>query len=268
MFFILGSLGCVWAAIWFWLFRDYPESSRFVSRSELAHIREGHLRANHHNDQEMRNEELASGRTTWRFMLLNPALVANNYAFFAFGYVLFFALTWLPGYLQSTYSLNLKEIGIFLIAPWLTAALLILLAGAISDRLWVKTGSVRASRSHLIWICQLASALSFLPVLFHPSLPLALASISLGVGFALMPKAAFCARNVDLARDRAATSLGIMDCFFAAAGILAPAITGHLAQASGNFNAAFGLLIAFTLTSVAGILIFQHPDRQLYHETM
>src|SRR5207249_3558889 len=173
----------------------------------------------------------------------------------------FFALTWLPGYLEATYGVTLKQAGIFLIAPWLTAAILLAIAGYVSDYLWIKTKSIRKSRSHLIWMCQLASALCFLPAIFVHSLPIAITSISLGVGLGLMPNAAFYAINTDLAKDRAATSLGIMDAFFALAGIVAPALTGLLANATGNFTAAIGLLVMFTITSVIGVVLFQHPDR-------
>ncbi len=260
MFVILGSLGIGWAFIWLWLFRDYPENSQHVSQQELSLIREGAVVNRELSEDQRRKSEMASGKTTWKFMLFNPALMSNNYAFFAFGYMLFFAVTWLPGYLETTYNVQLKEIGLFLIAPWLTGAVLVVLAGYLSDWLWMKTGSTRIARSHLIWVCQLLSGLCFLPVVFVHSLPVALTLLSLGIGLGLMPNAAFYALNSDLARDRAATSLGLMDCFFAAAGIAAPAITGMLAQSTGNFNAAILLLVAFTLTSVCGIILFQHCD--------
>lgn len=264
MFAILGSLGIVWAFIWFAMYRDYPENSKAVSDAELKHIREGKIVDRAKSSQEIRSHELKQGSTTWKFMLLNPSLMSNNYAFFAFGYTLFFAINWLPGYFEKTFGLHLKEIGIFLIAPWLTAAIMLALAGFLSDWLWVKTGSMRIARSHMIWICQLISGLCFLPVLFvGHDLNLCLLMISLGIGFGLMPNACFYALNCDLAKDRAATSLGLMDSFFALAGILAPYATGKLCDLTGNFNAAFGLLIFFTLSAVAAVLIFQKPDREV-----
>ncbi len=263
-FVILASLGLIWAVVWYRVFRDYPENSPFVRAQELQWIREGlPLRAGLSGDEEPTGAHLRSGRTTWRFMLFHPALASNNFAFFAFGYLLFFALSWLPGYLEKTYDLHLKTVGIFLIAPWLTAAILLTLAGCLSDWLWLKTGSARIARSHMIWICQLLSAACILPLAFIHSLPAAITLISLGVGLGLMPNAAFYALNADLARDRVGTSLGVMDCFFAASGVVAPALTGWLVQVTGNFNAAFLLLGALTVSSVAGIILFQHPDAEI-----
>jgi sugar phosphate permease len=262
MFIILGSLGLIWTVLWHHFFRDYPQSSPYVSKAELEHIHAGQEFDASTSESEIRKHSLAQGTTTWKYLLTNSALMSNNIAFFAFGYLMFFALTWLPGFLEQTYGMHLKDVGIFLIAPWACAAILIAFAGWLSDWLWKKTGSFRKSRSHLIWICQLLSAISFLPAIFIHSLPCAITSISLGVGFGLMPNAAFYALNADLAKDRTGTAIGIMDCFFAAAGILSPAITGLVAHATGGFGAAIGLLVFFTLVSVVGVIVFQHPDKK------
>lgn len=264
MFVILGTLGIGWAVIWHFIYRDYPENSPHVTPSELEFIREGRETHTGKSDEEIRQHHLDTGSTTWRFMLLNPSLMSNNIAFFSFGYLLFFAVNWLPGFMQDTFHLKLAHVGQLLVIPWLVAAGMLAAAGFLSDYLWKKTGSVRISRSHLIWVCQLLSALCFVPIVMFPhSLDVAMVFLSLGLGFGLMPNAAFYALNSDLAGDRAATSLGLMDCFLAAAGILAPSITGALVTATGNFNSAIMLMIGFTLTSVVGIILFQHPDRDM-----
>ncbi|MDX2107026.1 MAG: MFS transporter [Candidatus Melainabacteria bacterium] len=260
MFVCLGGVGIVWAFIWYYMFRDYPENSTHVNETELRHIRDGQAVERGKSDAEMRHHHLSLGTTTWKFMLLNPSLMANNFAFFAFGYLLFFALTWLPGYYEATYHLKLKQIGFYLIAPWLTSAIMLMSAGFLSDYIWKKTGSMRKSRSHMIWICQLLSGICFIPVMYVHDVNLSLLFISLGLGFGLMPNAAFYALNTDLAKDRAATSLGLMDTFFALSGILAPYLTGLIAEKTGSFNSAFFVLIFFTLSATVAVLFFQKPD--------
>lgn len=267
MFALLGGLGILWAGIWWLMFRDYPQNSSFVNTRELEHILEGKSPLKNGSDAELRKHHLAAGKTTWKFILFNRSLMANNYAFFSFGYLLFFAVTWLPGFFEQTYHIKLKEIGYFLVAPWLTAAILLTAAGFLSDWLWRRTGSIRKSRSHLIWICQLLSAACFIPVTTVHTPEAAVWLISLGIGFGLMPNAAFYVINSDLAKDRAGTSLGLMDCYLAAAGILAPILTGWLADITGNFNSAILLMAGFTITSALCILFFQHPDQDLMPTT-
>lgn len=219
MFIILGSFGIIWAIIWHNIFRDQPRDCHRVASEELTYIEQG-LKI--HREVKARNQHT----TDLRFLLVNPALLVNNYAFFVFGYLLFFAITWLPAYLEQSYQVQVRETGWFLIAPWTMATCLLLLGGVISDKIWQKTKRIRLSRSWVIAVCQVLSACCFIPTVLYHSLPIALLSISLGIGFGMMPNAAFYAINADLAHDRAATSLGIMDCGFALAGILAPLLTG------------------------------------------
>ena len=53
--------------------------------------------------------EIDSPTVDWRFILTHPALIANNIAYFAYGYMLFFATLWLPGYFLMQHGLNLKR---------------------------------------------------------------------------------------------------------------------------------------------------------------
>lgn len=260
MFIVMASFGVIWAIVWFLVFRDYPDSCKFVGDEELKYIREGQLAQSNISDEERRDRERSQGKTTWRMLFTNRSLIANNIAYFAFGYSLFFALNWLPGYLEHTHDVHLKEAGLLLVAPWLTAAVLLPCAGVISDWLWVKTGSKQISRSRLICVCQAISALGYFPLLFNPPLPLAIALISVGVGFGMMPNAAFYAINCDLAKDRAATSQGLMNCCSAMASVLAPVLTGIIATKTGSFSGAFGILIFFTLVSVVTVGKFQRLD--------
>lgn len=263
MFVVLASLGFVWSAFWWLMFRDYPQNSNEVSLAELEHIHDGQMPLMHGSDDELRSQHLALGKTTWNFILFNPSLMANNYSFFSFGYLLFFAVNWLPGYLEQTYHLKVKEAGVYLIAPWLTAAVFVTLAGVLSDWLYRRTKSIRKSRSHIIWSTQMLSAICFILVTLSSSLPVVLTLMSLGLAFGLAGNSCFYAINSDLAKDRAATSLGLMDCFLAAAGILAPWLTGWLSVATGNFNSGILLMALFIFSSSLCVIFLQHPDREL-----
>ncbi|MBU6450138.1 MAG: MFS transporter [Cyanobacteria bacterium REEB67] len=260
MFVILGSVGIVWAVVWWFVYRDWPEHSKHVNDAELSFIREGEALDRARNNAQMKAHDIALGKTTWKFIFTNPALIANNFGFFGFGYLLFFAVHWLPEYFLRTYHLNLKSVVWYVSGPWLTAAVFVVAAGFISDYIWKKTGSMRKARTHMMWISQLLSGLCFIPLMFNPDLNVALVLISLGLGFGLMPNACFYAINTDIAKDKAASSLGLMDMFLALAGILAPMLTGFFTQMTGNFNVAFLLLSFFTLSSVVAILILQKPD--------
>lgn len=260
MFIVLMALGLIWLPLWWFLFRDFPEHSRFVNKAELEHIRDGQLM-----NQQAEAKELHRRRGhikgLWKFLLSNPTLLANDWSFFVFGYFLFFFMTWLPTYLEQAYHLNLRQVGVFAIAPWLVAAVLLWGFGYLSDALLRRTRSLRISRSHPIWITQLLAALCILPVIFAHDLVVMLVFISLAVGLSMSSNAAFYAVNVDVAKERAGTAFGIMNVFFAISGFIAPLVTGWVVGATHGFNNAFWLMALLALSSVIVVILFHHPDK-------
>ncbi len=253
MFFIISTAGILWAFVWFYFFTDRPQDSRFVNDEEKKLIA---------TPSKMKGEQKKTP-TDWRFILTHPALIANNIAYFAFGYMLFFATLWLPGYFLSQHGLNLKSVGWYLTIPWLVGALFLKAGGVISDYLYRKTGSSRLARAHLIWTSQLLAAFFFVLLSFTDTLALSLVFLSLGLGFGLMPQPAFFSVNIDVAKDRAGSAQGITSGCLAVAGVIAPIATGWLIDLTGNFQGAFLLLAGLTGVAVVTVILFHHPDREL-----
>jgi len=255
---LLFVLSVAWVPLWWFLFRDDPAESRFVNRAELAHIRSDH--------PSMSTRPGAVTRS-WpeggvlRLLLGNRTLLANYWAFFVFGYFLFFFMTWLPSYLARVYGLNLQAVGLFTVLPWLAAAVLLGLMGRWSDHLLKSTGRLRVARSYLIAGSQFVAALAVVPVALTNDLAVAIAGITVAVAASMGANAAYYAVNVDIVPGRAATALGIMDFAFAVAGFLAPAITGWVLDLRGSFVDGFLLMTVLALSSVLVVLLFHHPDR-------
>jgi MFS transporter, ACS family, aldohexuronate transporter len=260
MFIGLMILGFIWLPLWWFLFRDFPEHSPFVNSAELEHIRDGKA-SDRGIDSKTLYHRRRHVRGLWKFLLSNPTLLANDWSFFVFGYFLFFFMTWLPTYLETIYHLDLRQVGLFSILPWLTAAFFLWIFGYISDALLRTTGRLRIARSHPIWISQLLAGLCILPVIFVHNLTVMLVFISLAVGLSMSANAAFYAVNVDVAKERSGTALGIMDTFFAISGFVAPLVTGWLVELTQSFNGAFWLMSVLALSSVVVVILFHHPDR-------
>ncbi|MBM3646616.1 MAG: MFS transporter [Alphaproteobacteria bacterium] len=254
---ILFVLSVAWLPLWFFPFRDDPAQSRHVNPAELAHIRSGapgaagaaHAMPNSWPDER-----------TLHTLLTNRTLAANTWAFFVFGYFLFFFMTWLPSYLERKYSLDLRDVGLFTVLPWLAAAAVLWLLGRWSDHLLATTGRLRVARSYLIAGSQLIAALAVVPVALTDNLTVAIAGITVAVAASMGANAAFYAVNVDIVPQRAATSLGIMDFALAIAGFAAPVVTGWVLDLRGSFLDAFLLMTALALSSVLAVLAFHRPD--------
>jgi len=252
MFYIISSVGIIWAGIWYWLYTDRPQDSPYVNEAEVKHIKSGACISEAHKAQSL----------DWRFLLGHPVLVANNIAYFAFGYMLFLATLWLPGYFLHQHGLDLKSVGWYLTIPWCVGAIFLKAGGVISDWLYQKTGSGRIARSHLIWSSQLLAAICFALLGFTNSLGLSIFFLSLGLGFGLMPQPAFFSINIDIAKDRAGSSQGITSSCLSLAGIIAPVLTGWIIDQTGSYQGAFLLLAALTGIAVVTVVLFHHPDRK------
>jgi MFS transporter, ACS family, hexuronate transporter len=255
---VLFVLSAAWVPLWWFLFRDSPTESHFVNQAELDHIQ------THHEAVSKRPRAVLK---TWPGMdvigalLSNRTLLANYWAFFVFGYFLFFFMTWLPAYLEHKYGLNLSAVGLFTMAPWLAAAFLLWLFGRWSDHLLATTGRLRIARSWLIAGTQFVAAIAVIPVAMTDNLTVAIAGITVAVAASMGANAAYYAVNVDIVPERAATALGIMDFAFALSGFLAPALTGWVLNIRGSFTDGFLLMAVLALSSVIVVLLFHHPDK-------
>ncbi|MCE5293551.1 MAG: MFS transporter [Chlamydiales bacterium] len=251
MFWIVSLVGIVWAGVWYYFYTDSPQDSPRVNAQEKEYIK----------SNQVQTQTKSSSVIDWRFMLLHPALIANNVAYFAFGYMLFFATLWLPGYFLHEHNLNLKSVGWYLTIPWLVGAVFLKFGGILSDWLYKKTGSGRIAYAHLIWISQLISGCFFVMLSLTSSLTMATILLSFGLGFGLMSQPSFFSVNIAIAKERAGTSQGINSSCLSLGGIIAPILTGWLIDKTGTYKAAFLLLAATMLIAVVTVILLHHPDR-------
>jgi MFS transporter, ACS family, hexuronate transporter len=256
-FVALFVLSIVWVPLWYFLFRDDPAESRFVDASELAHIRTSNPSVSAAPHAVLKSWPEPG---VLKALLTNRTLLANTWAFFVFGYFLFFFMTWLPSYLEHAYGLDLKTVGLFTVLPWLAAVVALWLLGRWSDHLLKTTGRLRIARSYLIAGSQFVAALAVVPVALTDNLTVAIAGITVAVAASMGANAAYYAVNVDIVPQRAATALGIMDFAFAISGFLAPAIAGWMLNLRGSFVDGFLLMTVLALSSVLVVLLFHHPD--------
>lgn len=254
MFIFLGILGIIWSILWHLLSKNKPQQSTLITQEELLYLEKSKLK------DKTKNTSKESGML---FILFNKTFLLNNFTYFSFGYLLFFGITWLPGYLTQVFALNIKQVGIFLTLPWILASIAILCCGWLSDMIFLKTQSLRKSRSLIIGVSMVVSALLFLPVIFIHNLTLDIIFMSLAIACGLFPNSCFYSLNADLAPDKVATSQAVMGLFLALAGILAPLLTGYFSNLTGNFKIAIGIMMLLNISSGILVLLFQNPDKEL-----
>lgn len=147
-FVVLGALGFVWLALWYWLY-EAPAKSRFVSSAELAHIQSDPPEPVLKN---IRWCSLLGYRQTWAFIV--------GFAFSA--PIWWFYLYWLPKFLNKQYGLELAKLGPPLIVIYTMTCFGSVGGGWLSSALLRRGYSLNASRKIAMLVC----ALCVVPVVF------------------------------------------------------------------------------------------------------
>ncbi len=235
MFAVVGSLGILWAFFWFGFFRNQIAPPYATPRSPS---------------------------TPWKALLTHPGFRANAFSFFTFGCIVFFVIIWLPGYIEQTYQIPIRDTGFLVMFPWLCATLFQLAGGWIIDALWKKTGSIRQSRVSVLCLGLLAASLSFGLLAFSSHLTLSLTLMSLGLGFTFLINPAIYTLNADLFPENMATAQGISTSCFAFAGFISPTLTGWITQSTGNYQAAIFFIAALALLASLNAYFFCHLNRR------
>lgn len=247
-FVILSGLTMLWLPLWLKFFTNKPNDSSYVNELELQKIH-----ACHHIQDDLNTE-----KNPWKVLCSNKTLLSNNFGFFVFGFYLNFFMNWLPTYLMNEQHIPFKSLGYYALMPWALAAVLLWVVGILSDKIFQKTKNLRYARTYLIIGTQLMAVIFMIAINFTDDLKWIIAFISGGVGFAMSSNAPFYAVNVDIAKKRAATSLGIMTLCFSISSIIAPALSGYIVAWTGSFADVFYFMALLGLLSIALMFLFHN----------
>ena len=194
---------------------------------------------------------LLGSRTVWGILL----------GTFAYGYFLYFSVTWLPAYLMEYRHLPLNSMGIYVFFSFGGMALVAILAGWVADRM-IRRGAdpVRTRKAFTILGFVLASTEVFGAVSNSQSVALFFAIFSMaGLGLAT---ANYWALTQTLVPGNAAGRIaGIQNCASNLGGVVAPIITGWLKQTSGGYRLpmqAIWLVLVLGVTAYA-VLVRSEP---------
>jgi MFS transporter, ACS family, hexuronate transporter len=245
MFVFLSLPGFIWAVLWRLFLRKkkspLDQNGSAQSKAEILLQSNVCFRKTH----------------TLKHFFSSRYFIGNCLNFYIFGYIVFFALMWVPGYLEQTYQISILKTGAFLILPWTSSAALIMLGGWVSDAIWKQTKSIRKARVLPIGLGMLFAGICFLLMALSSHFFLSVLLLSLGLGFAFFANSPIFSLNIDLFKEKAGTAQGIMASFFAFSGITSPAITGWLAQSSGNFKSSIFLVCILSFIAVLLSLFLQ-----------
>jgi MFS transporter, ACS family, glucarate transporter len=249
-----GVLGVLWCAAWYWWFRDTPEEHAAVNRAESRLICA---------DGEARRDR--SHSIPWRTFLRSRNIFFLCAMYFAYGYSLYFYITWLPTYLIEARGFTLTTAGWFSALPWVFGAVAFLCGGTLTDWLATRTGNKKVARCG---VGVFGLSMSAVMVLLGALTPGAVASalfIALALFFQFLTTPAVWATCMDIGGHRAGVVSGTTNTFGNLAGTLAPIVFGYIVEKLNSWTLGFYVAAGFLLVGVV-MWLFIDPRRPLVDE--
>ncbi len=232
VFWVYALPGLIWAAVWFWWFRDDPHQHRSVNQVELA--RTGTLPPG------------ARRPVPWNRLVRNRSVLLLCGMYFSVIYGWYFFLTWLPKYLLAARGFDLRTAGWLASLPLLAMAGGVVLAGTVSDRLSRRLGRRWGRRWPGLVGLPLA-AVCVLTAIFTDDAHLAAGCLAAGAGlatFGVVPAWAAC---LDIGGAHAGVVTGAMNTFGNLGGTMLPLVVGLCLKEWGSWRV--------SLLTVAGLYL-------------
>jgi MFS transporter, ACS family, glucarate transporter len=246
----VGALWCVWWRRWF---RDLPEEHRAVNEAELKVIRAG--RGGH---EQWR-------RVPWKTLLTSANLAFICLMYFAYGYGLYFYITWLPTYLLEARGFSVGSTKWLAAAPWVVSALAFWVGGWTTDWLARRTGDLKLARCGIGVFGYAASAVTLFAVALVEDGRTAAALLALALAFQTFTISAAWAVCLDVGRKYAGVVTGCMNTVGNIAGAIAPLVVGYAIKKWESWSAPFYVMAAVFLFGAA-MWLFVDPRKSVLLE--
>ncbi len=248
-----GVLGVFWCAAWYWWFRDRPEEHATVNQAEVALIRVGQADA---------KSSSSAHRMPWKALVRSRNMWFLCAMYFAYGYSLYFYITWLPTYLLQARGFSTEYAGYFSALPWVFGAVAFLVGGWATDWIAKRTGNLRLARCGMGVFGLTMSAIMMANVPRTSDNVVAAVLIALALFFQFLTTPSCWAACLDIGRRHAGVVTGTLNTTGNLAGTLAPIAFGYILETWGSWTIPFYVAAGFLAVGVV-MWLFVDPRQPL-----
>jgi len=251
LFLIVGSVGIVFSAFWWALYRN-PSESKTVNRAELDYIEAG-------GGGEYKGQPVDF---KWRHigaLLKHRQVIGASIGQFGGNSTLVFFLTWFPTYLVTARGMTFIKAGFMTSVPFIAAAVGVVLGGFVSDAILKRTGSANVARKLPI-VAGMLLASTIILANYVPADNNALVIVIMSIAFfgQGMTNLGWTVVSDIAPKKLIGLTGGLFNFATNLAGIITPIVIGATFQATGTFVgpliyiAAVALLGAFAYSVILG----------------
>ena len=199
-FVIFGILGLVVSGLWYILFRDKPESARFIGHKEVEYIKNNRQQTSTEVKKTLSLRLLIKSGTIWKIMI---QYICSNFTFY-------FSITWMYTYILERFNLGVVETGFYTSIPLIAGAAGNWLGGSLVDAIY-RRGNWKLSRRvpAVIGFALSATGMIMVTQVMSPGLSVIFMSLAVfGADMTLSPSWAFC---IDVGKEDAGVVSGTMN---------------------------------------------------------
>jgi sugar phosphate permease len=220
---IFGCLGVVWAAVFYFWYRDNPKDHKGVNAAEIEIIGDSIKMADDH------------GSVPWGRFAGSGSIWLLWVQYFMLSYGWYFYITWFPTYLKDSLNFDLKAGGAVLSGmPLFLGGIGCLVSGFITPKLAAMLGDARKARK-IVAVFGMTMAGILLIVAMQLREPLVIVGVIAMASFCndlVMPPA--WNTCMDVGGKFAGTLSGSMNMMGNFAGGVAPVVIGYVLKQTGN----------------------------------
>lgn len=182
-FFILGTIGILWVAVWQWYATEHPKDHKSVNKAELSYIESENAQV---TSSQSNSEQKKSSLTEILKLICSPYILGICICYFAYSWILFLVLTWYPSYLTEQHGVSLSTMGVLASLPWVGATIGLVGGAVVADHFTRRTsGDQVTARKWIIAICMFLTAVTFAMSAYVTDVYLSTALITVAMLFLL-----------------------------------------------------------------------------------
>ena len=240
-FYILGALGFVWVAVWYFWYKDKPADMKGISSDELAEM---------NTDSKAEKQKIS---VPWRKILSNPQfwIIISMYWFYAWATWFFFS--WFPTFMEKGRGFEMKELNWAIAVPFLMSMIGNISGGYLTDYLAKRYGIKTGRRVMGVSGLAISSVFMFLAAFIPGKMQVfVFLSLCFGVLDMMLPSAwAVC---LDVGKKYGGAISGAMNTAGNIGGFVCASMFGYLMKATGNYN--FPLFVISGMLVIGAFLFF------------